>query len=230
MLSRKLRLKAMESGRDGGSQHSRFTLIELLVVISIIAVLASMLLPALSAAKEKALRMNCAANLRQIGTAIHLYVGDSDSWLPPAYWYDWSSGSRVVYDYYWETLSPYLGYSEKIIVRWANRNETLGPREPFNCPSQHATSPSHMPFAYNPCFGYGDFVPPKYCARKIGHYAGRESHTYVMVDSTAVSYGPTNGVSRLDYRHNGAGNVLYLDVHVERERRILRTVTGIVFY
>ena len=208
----------------------RFTLIELLVVISIIAVLAAMLLPALSAAKEKALCMNCAGNLRQIGTAIHLYVDDHDSWIPPAYWYDWSGPSRVCYDYYYRTLSPYLGHSKWIIPKWYNRDERYGPREPFNCPSQNATSTSHYPFAYNSSLGFGDFIAPLYSARKIGHYVGRESHTYVMVDSTAVTYGPANGVTRLDYRHNGAGNVLYLDTHVERENRVLRTVSGIVFY
>jgi prepilin-type N-terminal cleavage/methylation domain-containing protein/prepilin-type processing-associated H-X9-DG protein len=83
-----------------------FTMVELLVVIAIISILAAMLLPALSKARQQAWSASCKCNLKQLGIALFMYTAQSSEWLPPSRGGTWDT--KGLPNCYQQALATYL--------------------------------------------------------------------------------------------------------------------------
>ena len=101
-------MHVMRHGRHAWMRPG-FTLVELLVVIGIIAVLISILLPALTKARVAAQNIACLSNLRQIGTAIAMYATDNQDGMPCGEWGGWTPAPDNDTVYWFTLVNPYLG-------------------------------------------------------------------------------------------------------------------------
>jgi prepilin-type N-terminal cleavage/methylation domain-containing protein len=115
-----------------------FTLIELLVVIAIIAILAALLLPALSRAKQRGFSVVDLNNLKQLGVAMHLVAADNEDRMP---WANWASGEQATHPQGWlYTLDAAAAGPARFKVDTGSFWPVLVNQKMYFCPSDDTNS------------------------------------------------------------------------------------------
>ncbi|MBI2928988.1 MAG: prepilin-type N-terminal cleavage/methylation domain-containing protein [Verrucomicrobia bacterium] len=227
-----LRSGAARNGVRGAAERLAFTLIELLVVVAIIAILASLLLPAMATSKKQAQRIKCLSNQRQIGVAYHIYAEDHAESFPAHNSWGNVGGKKGKSD-----TPPHGGLTEatnRPLYRYISAVET------FRCPADQGDA--YYPEFKLTCYeGWGNsylvqWAIDVYAAKHVTGDSRPESRgtpSAIPIKLSEIALKPSNKVLQGDWHwwparsvydkksvwHNYKGqpryNMLYGDLHVD---------------
>ena len=186
--------------RAGLKVVKMFSLIELLIVVSVIAILASLLLPALQKAKGMALTSCCASKLKQTYNAFLSYAGDFNEYLPSTY----DPGVNKV----WSDLFLSFGYVSPHVKdasgkhRHWQKHPPLPACKTYWVHSNYDGNANAMGWCEAPCHRWGEIRKPTITMLVMD---ADDAGYFVRISSWTASRNPT--------MHNGGGNLLFFDGH-----------------
>lgn len=190
-----------------------FTLVELLVVIAVIAILAAMLFPVFSRAREKTRQSSCLSNMKQFGGAFGMYETDYDGRTPPNWYYDGPGSFALGVCLWMDMILPYLRNKQVFVCPTNRLNTAVRGMEPALTDYCLFAWGSHREE------GNGTASAPYY--RDVGRLPDAE--VLVPAESVLLWEGATwddnaafamaicNGV----HRHNAGINLVFLDGHAK---------------
>ncbi|HZL37972.1 MAG TPA: DUF1559 domain-containing protein [Tepidisphaeraceae bacterium] len=222
----------VDVGRSRGAPaYARaFTLVELLVVIGIIAVLISLLMPALNRARENAKQVKCASNLRQLGLAMQMYANDNHDWFP----FSASRGAgHQAEDWIWWQTGQDLDQSAIAKYLGGKKGGTL--EAILRCPSDELATHTHGtadPYLYSYSMNYylGSDHYAAECSKRTEVFNPSDKILLVEEDGRTIDDGrcvwdaDQNDLATYhDVRDTGTGergNACFVDNHVQLISRL----------